>query len=187
MPPKVRLDALEDQKRDVRGAPQNEKTLKEIALEAVAEAKRAMPDGLPAMSPYKTLAQTEVINEAARYGFRLGNFVTEDELRLVTEWLSQRHAESKTPKVREAPPPVPMQAFTPIRLRGLKESHTNRWVAEVTPADKPKQVSVGRGQMAMIRNGKIIDANHYTRAVLQSFVDQGIKLRPIEELEPDEE
>lgn len=186
MPPKVRLDALEEQKRDARGAPQNEKTLKEIAQEAVADAKRAMPSGLPESSPYRTLEMGEVISEAARYGFRLGNFITEDEIRLVTEWLRQRHAEGAAPKVREPAPPVPAQPVTPIKIRGLKESKSNTWVAELTPADKPKQVSVGRGQMAVIRNGAIINANHYTRAVLQSFVDQGIKLRPIEEPEPEE-
>jgi len=186
MAARVRLDALEDQKRDARGAPQNEKTLKEQAQEFVAEARKAMPDGLPAGSPYRTLEQSEVITEAARYGFRLGNFVTQDDLRLVTEWLRQRHSEGQAPKVREPAPPVPMQPAIPLKIRGLKESPTNRWVAEITPADKPKQVSVGRGQMAMLRNGAIIDGNHYTRAVLQSFIDQGIKLRPIEEQEPED-
>lgn len=185
MATKVRLDALEDQKRDARGAPQNEMTLKEVAADAVAQAKRAMPEGLPAGSAYRTLSQSEVISEAARYGFRLGAYITEDELRLVTEWLRQRHAEGPAPKTREPAPPVPMQAVTPLRIRGLKPSPTNTWVVEC-PADKPKQVSVGRGQMAMLRNGAIVNANHYSPAILQSFVDQGIKMRPIEEPDPED-
>lgn len=185
MAPKVRLDALEEQKRDARGAPANEMTLKEVAAAAVAEAKGAMPDGMPAASPYATLSTTEVISEAARYGFRLGNFISEPDLRLVTEYLRQRSAEGPAFKPRPQGPPVPMQPMTPLKIRGLKPSSSNTWVVEC-PTDKPKQVSVGGGQMAMMRNGAIINVNHYSPAILQSLVDQGLKLHPIEEPEPEE-
>lgn len=185
MAAKVRLDALDDQIRDKSGAPLKERSLKEIAQDAVAEAKRALPEGLPPDSPYKTLATGEVISEAARYGFRLGTYITEDDLRLVTELLRQRSASAPQNKPREPAPPVPMQPATPLKIRGLKPSPSNTWRVEC-PADKPKQVSVGRGQMAMLRNGAIVNANHYSQAVLQSFVDQGVKMHPIEEPEPEE-
>lgn len=192
MAQKVRLDALEDQKRDVRGAPANEQSLKEIAQSAVAAARGAMPDGLPPASQYASLSIDEVIAEAARYGFRLGNFVTEDELRLVTEYARRRHSEGQTPKTRAAAPPVPMQPAPQARIRGLKPSPSNTWRVEC-PVNMNngsmvnyKQVSVGGGQMANMRHGAIVSANHYSPQVLQSMVDQGLKLIPLEDPETEE-
>lgn len=185
MAPKIRLEGLEEQKRGPDGAPLTEKTLKEQAQEAAAAARRILPDGLPPSSPYATLTSQEVVAEAARYGFRLSGFVGEDDLRLITEVLRIQSTKTPQNKPRDPSPPVPHQPSPPLKIRGLKPSPSNRWRVEVA-GDKPKSIAVGRGQMAVFHNGAMVEANHYGPVVLQGMVDQGLKLHPIEDPEPEE-
>ncbi len=177
---KPRLDDLESQKLGPTGARQSERTDKEVARAAVEEARRALPDGLAERSPYRTLTATEIVQEAAHFGFRLGQWVSEDELRLIVEYLAVRAKQAVTRRPVAPPEPVPMQPEAPVRIRGLRPSASNTWRVTL-PTDRPRTIAVGGGQMATLRNGALVNVNHYSLAILQSFVDQGLKLRPVEE------
>lgn len=177
---KPRLDELESQKLGPTGARQSERTDKEVARALFEEARRALPDGLAERSPYRTLTASEIVQEAAHFGFKLGQWLTEDELRLVTEYLAVRAKQAVTRRPSAPPEPVPMQPAAPVKIRGIRPSASNTWRV-ILPTDRPRTLSVGGGQMATLRNGTTVCANHYTREILQSFVDQGLKLVPIEE------
>ncbi len=182
-----RLDELESQKLGPTGARQSERTDKEVARAVLEEAKRALPDGLAERSPYRTLTATEIVQEAAHFGFKLGQWVTEDELRLIVEYLAVRAKQAVTRRPSAPPEPVPMQPAAPVKIRGLKPSASNTWRV-ILPTDRPRTIAVGGGQMATLRNGALVCANHYSLAVLESFVHQGLKLKPIEdELTEDEQ
>jgi len=177
---KPRIDELESQKLGPSGARQTERTDKDVARAFVEEAKRALPDGLAERSPYRTLERREIVEEASHFGFRLGQHVTEDELRLITEYLAVKAKQAVTRRTSAPPEPLPVEPPKPIKIRGLKPSQSNTWRVHL-PVDRPKTMAVGGGQMATLRNGTTVNANHYSLAILQSFVDQGLKLTPIEE------
>lgn len=186
MAAKPRLDELESQKLGPTGARQTERTDKDVARALVEDAKRALPDGLAERSPYRSLEKSEIVQEAAHFGFRLGQYVTEDELRLITEYLAVRAKQAVARRQSAPPEPVPMQPIVPVKIRGLKPSASNTWRVHL-PVDRPKTMAVGGGQMATFRNGTTVCANHYSLAIIQSFVDQGLKLTPIEdELQDDQ-
>lgn len=186
MAAKVRLNELDGAMVNQAGAPAGEQALRERARALVAAAQAALPDGLPATSPYCSLTATEVVAEAARYNIRLGPFMTENELRLVTEYARQENAKPRTGPTREPQPPTAHQPVVPLKIRGLKPSPSNTWRVGGIPEGKRKSVNVGRGQMASFGNGAIVEARHYSPQILQGMIDQGMKLEPIEDPEPEE-
>jgi hypothetical protein len=183
---KVRLDALTAQAIDASGEQVQERTAKEQARDLVLKARVSLVGGLPSTSPYARFTHDQAMSEAARLDMRLAPFMSPEDLLLVIENIRLKIVQGDAPPPDPDQPPVPVPAARPIRIRGLKESPTNRWVV-ICPSDKPKQVSVGGGQMTVLRQGKIINGAYYTRDTLQSIVDQGVKLRPIEDPIPDED
>jgi hypothetical protein len=181
---KPRLDALEAQKQGPAGESLAEQSAKDIAIGMVREARAALPNGVPDKSPYKTLSRDDLVNEAARLDIRVIALMTEEDGRFVLEHARQQMATSRAPQIDNQPPPPPCPVKQ-LKIRGLKPSPTNTWRVQCDP-EKPPNVSVGSGQMSRLRNGAIINGNHYEQRVLQGFVDQGIKLVPIEEPDPEE-
>lgn len=182
MSQKVRLDALEAQKLGPEGEQHSQKNLRAAVDRLVSEAKEALPAGVPPDSPYRRMSKDEVIAEAARLDLRIGGMVTEDELRLVAEHARQKLTRVGAPLPSAPPPPVPMQVAPPVKIRGVKPSPTNTWRVDYV-GDKPPTVSVGSGHVTQLHRGATIDLNHYGQALVQSMVDQGVKLIPIEEPE----
>lgn len=177
---KVRLDELENVKLDANGDQLAVKTQKEIATRLVREAEEALPKGVPADGPYARLTRDQLISEAHRLDMRFGALLTEDELRLVCEHYRIKLSVAGTPKPVAAQPPVPAYVPPPVKIRGLKPSPTNRWIVRDQREKRPP-VSVGHGQMANLANGSIIELRHYSTAILQGIVDQGVKLIPLED------
>lgn len=181
---KVRLDELGAQMLDDKGESIASNTARELSQRLVIEARVAVTK-VPPNSPYAKLDQDQMLNEAARLGIRVGSLLTEDDLRFVIEHARIKLMGAGTPKVADPNPPVQQPPPKAVRIRGLKPSPTNTWRV-VCPGDKPRTVSVGHGQMSTLSNGKIINLRNYGERILQSIVDQGVKLVPIEEPEPED-
>lgn len=183
---KVRIEGLSAQALDAAGEQIAERTAKEQARDLVAAAKAALPAGLPATSPYAKFTHDQAVNEAARLDMRLAPFMEPRDLLLVIENMRLAIVRGEERSPDPVAPPVPMPAPKQLRLRGVKPSPTNTWVVQC-PGDRPKQVSVGGGHMTQMRNGKIVNAAYYSAATMQSLIDQGLKLIPIEDLSATEE
>lgn len=181
---KPRLDELEQAKLDKDGESLSGITAKEIAGRLVAEAKSAIAKVAPE-SPYARYDRDRLIGEAARLDIRVGALLGEEELRLVLEHQRQKLSGATVVKLADPAPPVQPAAPRAVRIRGLKSSPTNTWRV-VCPGDKPRTVSVGHGQMSTMANGKIVALRNYGEKILQSLVDQGVKLIPIEDPEPED-
>lgn len=181
---KVRLDELEREKLDQDGESIAQQSARAVADRMVLEAKAVVTKVQPS-SPYAKLNRDQLLGEAARLDVRVGSLLPEEDLRIVLEHARLKLTGMTAVKPADPAPPVPASPVKPVRIRGLKPSPTNTWVVRC-PGDKPRQVSVGGGQMTWFRNGKRVELRHYGEVVLQSLVDQGVKLVPIEEPEPED-
>lgn len=187
MASKVRLDALEESKIDSQGEGIAAKNGKESARHLVAEAHEALPTGVPDNSPYKKLSRDDLLAEAARLDMRLGPLMSEEDLRLVIEVLRIKMTRGDNPPTGfEMPQPAPDHKPRPRKIRGLKPSASNSWVV-IGRDQKAPPLSVGGGQMANFRNGSVLELRHYSENIMQSLVDQGLKLAPVEDGDPDED
>jgi hypothetical protein len=180
-----RLDALAAAALDQNGEQVSVNHSKDAARELVRSAAAALPGGLPEASPYRKFARDALLAEAARLDMRLAPLMTEEELPLVLEHMRQQIVAGAKPSPVPAQPPVPMQPAPPVKIRGLKPSESGRWVVRTNPTDKPKNVSIG-GQMTTLRTGKVIDAAYYGPGQIQSIVDQGVKLVPVEDVKDED-
>lgn len=177
---KVRIEGLSAQALDSAGEQVAERTAKELARDLVKAAKVMMPAGLPSTSPYAKFTHDQAVNEAARLDMRLSPFMEPAELLLVIENIRLAIVRGDERSPDPAAPPVPMPPPKLLKLRGVKPSPTNTWVVQC-PSDKPKSVNVN-GHMTLMRNGKIVNSAYYSPVTLQSLIDQGLKLLPIEDL-----
>lgn len=181
---KVRLDELGAQMLDDKGESIASNTARDLAHRVVIEARAAISK-VPATSPYAKLDRDQMLSEAARLDIRVAPLLAEDDLRFVIEHARIKLMGAGAPKVADPSPPVQQPPPKAVRIRGLKPSPTNTWRV-VCPGDKPRTVSVGNGQMSTLANGKIVALRNYGDRILQSIVDQGVKLVPIEEPEPED-
>jgi hypothetical protein len=182
-----RGDPLEDAKLGNDGEPLAENAAKDTARKLIAEATAALPKGVPASSPYAGYGRDALISEAVRMSISVGALMEDPDLRLVCEHARLRIARANAPAKLPVQAPVEEQRVVPVKIRGLKDSPTNRWrVVESRMPEHIPYVSLGDGQMWKPRNGAILELRHYSKQRLQSLVDQNVKLVPVEELDEEE-
>lgn len=184
MATKVRLDELSREMLDKDGESIAAAGARELADRAVLEA-RAFVGKLQPSSPYAKLNRDQMIAEAARLDIRFGSLLADEDLRHVLEHARLRLAAVGTPKVADPAPPVPPAPPKEIRIRGVKPSPTNMWLVTGL-GERVKKISVGGGQVTTVRDGKVISLRNYGERTVRSIVDQGVKLRPIEEPETED-
>lgn len=154
---------------------------RELAARLALEARTVV--GRMAASPYLKLTRDQLIGEAARLDIRVASLLGEEDLRAVCEHARLKLIGNQQPRASEPSPPVPPPKPKVIRIRGLTPSPTNTWVA--TCHNGYVEMSIG-GRMTKIRSGKIVQLRYYSEAILQAMIDRGIKLRPIEEPDPED-
>lgn len=177
---KVLLPELEAAKLNSEGDSIAANTQAEFARRIVVDAQAALPKGVPGASPYAKLPKEGMLHEASRLDIVVGPLLSDEELRVVIEHARMKLMNAGAPKPSPPAPPVPMQPVVPVKIRGLKPSPTNAWIVKHS-GERPKQVSVGNGQMAAMRNGARIELRHYSPQILQGMVDQGLDLIPVED------
>lgn len=182
--PSTKSDPLTQAARTREGEPQETASGREKADELVAEAREALPAGLPEDSPWadKAMTRDKMLQESAKLGITLAVFISEDDLRFVLEHerqiaiAKQVSTAPQGSEPRPEPPPVPQPPPDKprIKLRGVPESETGMWI---TRNEQPKNVSL-QGQMCVIHANSIIERRHYGDAQLQAIADSGVKLEP---------
>jgi hypothetical protein len=182
---KIRLDELEQQKLDDKGESIASNSARELADRMVMEARAVVGKAVSPASPYARYDRDRLSGEAARLDIRIASLLGEDDLRFVVEHARIKLSGAGAPKLADVVTPVPQPLPKAAKIRGLKPSPTNTWRV-VCPGDRPRTVSVGNGQMSTLANGKIVQLRNYGERILQSIVDQGVKLVPIEEPEPED-
>lgn len=182
---KIRLDELEQQKLDDKGESIAGNSARELADRLVMEARGVIGKAVPSTSPYARYDRDRLFSEAARLDIRIGALLNEEDLRFVVEHARLKMSGAGAPRLADAAIPVTPAPPKMVRIRGLKSSPSNTWRV-VCPGDKPRTVSVGNGQMSTMANGKIVVLRNYGERILQSIVDQGVKLFPVEEPEPED-
>ena len=180
-------DPLEEQKIGAEGEVMVEEDAKKTASRLIADARADLPKGVPASSPYVPYGKDQLISDANRLGISCGALLSLEDLRLVCEHARTKIARAGAPTARPAQAAVPEQRVVPVKIRGIKESPTNTWrVVETREPNRIPTVSFGNGQLSKLGNGAVLELRHYDRRTLQSIVDQGIKLIPIEEADPED-
>ena len=179
-----RRDPLGEARTD-RGdsSPVEEAPVREIVVKIVAEARAALPDGVPETSPIFASTRDAMIQMANDYD--LGNaapVLTEDELRLCLEHARQVKAKaalaSQPQGARVGKPNPPVPAPEPDRIpppRGVEASPVGRYRC------KAAKRCAYQGQIFWVELGSVIDVRHYGAPGLQALIDQGLQLEALAE------